>query len=169
MKYLEEQERAAADESAPFLAETVAWARANERRSSRVLLSVRIVISGTNPKTGIFFEAPGSTLVVNKHGALIRTLEGLRQGMRIIVTVPSRNQSVRARVVWTNSTVEGKYGIELETPCDLWGVQFPLETGDPVAAIRRTRPSTECLCWSLPLPPALRGDSLDSTSTGGLL
>lgn len=169
MTYLEEQEHTTIEESTTLPAQTMAWARTNERRSARVLFSVRIVVSGTNPKTGIPFQAPGNTLVVNQHGALIRTVEGLSEGMRIIVTVPSRNQSARARVVWTNSSVEGKYGIELETPCDLWGVQFPPETGNTVAAIRRMRPSTESLCWSLPLPTTPRGDSPDSTRTGSLI
>jgi hypothetical protein len=136
----------------------MAWARKNTRRSSRVLFSVRIVVSGTNPETGLFLEAPGNTLVVNQHGALIRTIEGLCQGMEIIVAVPSRHQSARARIVWTN-LVEGKYGIELETPCDLWGVQFPTETENAIAPIRPMRPSTESLCWSLPLPITPRGTS----------
>jgi hypothetical protein len=47
--------------------------------------------------------------------------------MEIVVTVPSGNESARARVVWVNSAEEGKYGIELESPSDLWGVHFPPE------------------------------------------
>lgn len=161
----EEQKQAKIDESTALPAQTVAWARTHRRRSARVLFSVRIVISGTNPETGVCFEAPGNTLVVNKHGALIQTIEGLSQGMQIIVTVPSVKQSAQARVVWANSTAEGRYGIELESPCNLWGVQFPPETENPVAAIRRMQQSTERLRWSLPFPITPRENSPDSTTT----
>ena len=130
MAHFAAQQPATIDENTSLPAQSMAWAHANQRRSSRLLLSVRIVVSGANRENGISFEASGNTLVVNKHGALIRTIEGLSQGMKILVTVPSRNQSVRARVVWSNPALEGKYGIEFESPCDLWGVCFPPEAED---------------------------------------
>jgi hypothetical protein len=107
-----ESKQATTEESTTFALQTMTGAYTNKRRSVRVLFPVRIVVSGTNPQTGVSFRALGTTLVVNKHGALIQTVEGLPEGMGISVTVPSRNQSARARIVWTDGTVEGKYGID---------------------------------------------------------
>jgi hypothetical protein len=129
MAYLEPEAQPAIDESGIFPSEPMAWARANERRSSRLLLSVRIVVSGTNPENGKDFEVAGKTLVVNKHGALIQTMGGLKRGMAILVTVPSRDQSAWAHIVWANPADEGKYGIEFETSQNVWGVHFPPDSG----------------------------------------
>ena len=95
------------------------------RRSSRIMLSVPILISGTQREDGSRFEAPGDTLVVNQHGALIRTDFGLAPGMNITVSVPCEGRSGRARVVWISPASKDKYGIELEAPYNLWGVEFP--------------------------------------------
>ena len=95
------------------------------RRSSRIPLVIRIVVAGIHPETGAHFEVVGETLVVNKHGALIRTIPGLRSGMRIRITVPTSGTSAGARVVWDSPESEGRYGIELETPVNLWGIFFP--------------------------------------------
>jgi len=96
------------------------------RRSSRISLVIRIVIAGILPETGALFQAVGETLVVNKHGALIRTVPGLKAGMRLCITVPSSGKSDGARIVWDSPQSEGRYGIELETPENLWDCFVPL-------------------------------------------
>ena len=95
------------------------------RRSSRIPLVIRIVVAGVDPATGVLFDAPGKTLIVNKHGALISTIPGLKAGMRICITVVSSGKSAGARVVWDTPQSEGRYGIELETPGNLWGIFAP--------------------------------------------
>ena|ERR1035437_7765524 len=95
------------------------------RRSSRIPLVIGIVVAGIHPETGAHFEAVGETLIVNKHGALISTIPGLQSGMRLYITVATNGKSVGARVVWDGARFEGRYGIELETPENLWKILFP--------------------------------------------
>jgi hypothetical protein len=94
--------------------------RLSNRRSSRISLEIQILVSGIHDETGIRFEAAGKTLVVNKHGALISTIPGLKAGMRLCITVASGGKSAWAKVVWDSARPEGRYGIELETPENLW-------------------------------------------------
>lgn len=94
------------------------------RRSSRIPLVIQIVVAGIHPETGVLFQAVGKTLVVNKHGALISTIPGLPSGMRLSVTVSTSGKSAWARVVWDCARSEGRYGIELETAENLWGIFF---------------------------------------------
>ena len=96
-----------------------------DRRSSRIPLVIRIVVAGIHPETRLYFQAVGNTLVVNRHGALISTIPGLQSGMRLNVTVVTNGKSVRARVIWDSARSEGRYGIELETPENLWKILFP--------------------------------------------
>jgi hypothetical protein len=93
-----------------------------DRRSSRVPLVIPISIAGIHPDTSVRFEALGKTLVVNRHGALISTISALMVGMRLCITVETSGKSVWARVVWDTAQNEGRYGIELDTPDNLWGI-----------------------------------------------
>jgi len=98
-----------------------------ERRSTRLLLSIPVIISGKRPQDGFMFEATADTLVVNKHGALIRTTVNISPGTKVNLAVLPRKQSVRGQVVWiTSESGEMKIGVELEPPANLWGVMFPL-------------------------------------------
>ena len=92
------------------------------RRSSRVPLVIPISIAGVHPDTGVRFEAFGETLVVNRHGALISAIPGLRFGMHLCITVETSGKSVWARVVWDAPEREGRYGVELEAPENPWGI-----------------------------------------------
>jgi len=95
------------------------------RRSSRISLVIQIVVAGVHPETGVLFQSIGKTLVVNKHGALISTIPGLQDGMRLCITVVTSGKSAAARVVWDGPRSEGRYGIELETPEDFWEIFVP--------------------------------------------
>jgi len=95
------------------------------RRSSRVPLEIQILVAGIHPETGVRFQAVGNTLVVNKHGALISTIPGLKAGMRLCITVANNGRSVGAHVVWDERRCEGRYGIELDAPENLWKIIFP--------------------------------------------
>ena len=87
-----------------------------------ISLEIQILVSGIHNETGIRFEAVGKTLVVNKHGALISTIPGLKAGMRLCITVANGGKSAWAKVVWDSAQSEGRYGIELETPENLWKI-----------------------------------------------
>ena len=95
------------------------------RRSSRIPLVIQILVAGKHPETGVLFQTAGKTLIVNKHGALISTIPGLKAGMRLCITVVASGKSAWAQVVWDSPQSEGRYGIELETPTNLWEIYFP--------------------------------------------
>jgi hypothetical protein len=95
------------------------------RRSSRIPLIIQILIAGIHPETGVLFEAAGKTLIVNKHGALISTIPGLRSEMRLCITVVTSGKSGGARVVWDSPQSEGRYGIELDNPGNFWEIFAP--------------------------------------------
>lgn len=95
------------------------------RRSSRIPLEIRIVVAGIHPETGACFQAVGKTLIVNKHGALISTIPGLQSGMRLSITVAASGKSAGARVAWDGARPEGRYGIELAPPGNLWEIPVP--------------------------------------------
>jgi hypothetical protein len=97
----------------------------NIRRSSRISLVIRILIAGIHPETGLRFQAMGQTLVVNKHGALISTIPGLQSGMRLCITVANSGKSAWARIIWDSARSEGRYGVELDTPENLWDIFVP--------------------------------------------
>jgi len=96
---------------------------AGQRRSSRVIIAVPIIVAGEDSSGP--FTASGETLVVNRQGARIKTGQRLVHGMEVEVTVPSRNLSQKARVVFVDEAHEGEYAVELSTPGNLWGVHFP--------------------------------------------
>jgi len=96
---------------------------AGQRRSSRVIIAVPIIIVGKDGSGP--FTASGETLVVNRESARIKTEQQLLLGMEVEITVPSRNLSRKARVVFVDEAHEGEYAVELTTPANLWGVHFP--------------------------------------------
>jgi len=93
------------------------------RRSTRVLLTLPVVISGID-ENGRPFETDGETISVNKHGARIRVKHLLRC-TEVRITIRSQQRSQQARVVYVDETHESEYGIELEKPENFWGVYFP--------------------------------------------
>ena len=95
------------------------------RRSSRVLLSVAITVSGKTLE-GENFVLHGRTLVVNKHGAKIRSAIILEPSMEVRVAMLAPYKWRLAQVVWANEQLN-EYGIQLEQPENFWGVYFPPE------------------------------------------
>jgi hypothetical protein len=93
------------------------------RRSTRVLLTIPVIVSGID-ENGRPFETDGETLCVNKHGALIRINHPLRC-KEIRITIRSQQRSQRARVVYVDEAHAGEFAIELERPENFWGVYFP--------------------------------------------
>ena len=100
----------------------------NERRSTRVEVEIPIIITSVKSK-GKFYEGPGVTLMVNKHGAKIVTLLRFNVGDYVRLTIPASTRSQLARVAWVDQTEPGmarvSFGIALEEPENFWGVYFP--------------------------------------------
>lgn len=99
-----------------------------QRRSTRVLVNIPLIVSGVNSR-GQTVTAAGETEVVNKHGAKIRVLEWLEKGMRLQVTLPTRKLTRSATVVWVDehdrTEAELEFGVELESAENFWGIYFP--------------------------------------------
>lgn len=89
------------------------------RRSTRVPLEISIEVEG---EIGV---VKGVTVVVNLHGALIRTAKPLRQDLRIRITAYLTGKTADARVVYVSLQNPLSCGIELETPQNIWGVSLP--------------------------------------------
>ena len=92
------------------------------RRSVRVLINIPLAISGTKAD-GTRVDGKAEAIVVNMHGAKIRTREQLTSGMRIRVALLSPYRFQMARVV--RQEAEEEFSIELEQAQNFWGVYFP--------------------------------------------
>jgi hypothetical protein len=90
------------------------------RRSTRIPRELSIEVdgrSGTLPFKGV-------TVVVNLHGALIRTVRPLEVGSTIYIRVLSGEEST-ARVIRQIPVNGLTYGVELTEPKNIWGVELP--------------------------------------------
>ena len=100
---------------------------ASQRRSQRILLSVRIQVSGKRA-TGESFSENATTLVVNAHGALLLLHEIVSESQLLHVQNISTGESVACRVVDINSGANGssEVGVEFSQPAPrFWRVSFP--------------------------------------------
>jgi hypothetical protein len=66
----------------------------------------------------------GVTVVVNLHGALIRTVKMVELGAKIQVTVYITGKTAMARVVYVSTESPLTIGIELDQPANIWGVSL---------------------------------------------
>jgi hypothetical protein len=98
----------------------------NRRRSTRVLVRIPLKLTGSDGN-GNSFEMSAETLMVNKHGARVRTPLPLTLGMELVVAVPASGRSQAAHVVWQHEDGLNQYGLALTSPENLWGITFPPE------------------------------------------
>jgi hypothetical protein len=91
------------------------------RRSTRVPLKVVIAIEGD----GGTQTCDGETIVINLHGALIASAQGLSAGMRVSIHVYVTDKRAAGRVVYIDPTNPLQCGIELDEPRNIWGVPLP--------------------------------------------
>jgi hypothetical protein len=104
--------------------ETPAFSGSTQRRSVRVLVTIPLILSGRRAD-GTRFEDTAETIIVNKHGAKIRTQEELTCGLQIRIAILSPYRFQMARVV--RQEAEGEFSIELEQAENFWRVYFPPE------------------------------------------
>lgn len=76
------------------------------------------------------FTCEGETMVVNLHGALISTTRTLQLGAKISLRVYLTDKRSKARVVYVDPGTPTRCGIELDQPCNIWGVPIPPEDWD---------------------------------------
>ena len=100
---------------------------ANERgrRSSRVLVSLALAVSGQK-SDGSHVSGAAETILVNRHGAKIRSTVPLEPKMEVRVAMLAPYKWRVGQVVWADSG-ESEYGIELFRPENFWGIYFPPE------------------------------------------
>src|SRR5208337_739830 len=101
---------------------------ADGRRSSRISLSLPIVIHGKDAQQKAFKEST-RTLIVNKHGAKFLTAQRLVIGAEILIENPTLRCVAKANVVWVSAkrNQDGlhKAGVQLTEAQNIWGLEFP--------------------------------------------
>ncbi len=98
---------------------TTAERRKDLRRSTRVPIQVRIQVHAT----GLVCDA--ETIVVNLHGALLRTTDHLEIGDHITLQVSLTGKSAAGRVVFADPEHGLHFGIALDVPENIWGISLP--------------------------------------------
>lgn len=105
----------------------------NQRRSQRVMLSLKILVGGGR-LDGKRFSEETVTSIVNAHGVLIFLAENVTLGQTLIVRNIKSNEQLQAEVVDIGAAYEGKteIGIEfIEAAPRFWRVAFPPEDWSP--------------------------------------
>src|SRR5260221_8690050 len=113
------------------------------RRSSRVLVSLALAVSGQK-SDGSHVSGAAETILVNRHGAKIRSTVPLEPKMEVRVAMLAPYKWRVGQVVWAD-TGEREYGIELYRPENFWGIYFPpedWELGVPPVTMVSSSPST---------------------------
>ena len=118
------------------------------RRSSRVLVTLPLAVSGQK-SDGSHVSGAAETILVNRHGARIRSSVPLEPSMEVRVAMLAPYKWRVGQVVWADNR-EKEYGIELSRPENFWGIYFPPED------------------WELGLPAVTVMSAQDASDTGGL-
>jgi len=99
----------------------------DNRRSTRLSLSIPIVISGKDIDQNEFKENT-RTLVVNKHGAKIVTGHQLAMGTEIAIENPALKTAAKATVAWVGPEYGSgelhQVGLQLFEARNVWGIEF---------------------------------------------
>ena len=106
---------------------------ATQRRSQRVLLSVRLAVSGKRTN-GTLFAEPTSTLIVNAHGGLILLKEVVTVGQVLTLKHFRTNEEISCTVanISPRAGAPAEVGIEFSKPsAAFWRVSFPPEDWTP--------------------------------------
>ena len=108
-------------------------APANQRRSQRIVLSVRLEVSGRR-KNGAAFAEDTATLIVSAHGGLLLLKEVVWAGQTLTLRNVMTTEEISCTVVDTNPVANGaaEVGIEFSEPNPkFWRVSFPPEDWTP--------------------------------------
>jgi hypothetical protein len=122
----------------------------NQRRSQRVMLGVRILVSGQR-ESGAAFAEDTVTVIVNAHGAMIQLRESVRRAQMLNVRNAATGEELVCKVVDVSAGSIGvpEVGVEFTEPNpQFWRVSFPPADWNPR--------SPEAKRLSLPPSPAPR-------------
>ncbi len=128
-------------------ASTPAAEGAGRRRSDRVMLSISIEVTATDP-TGLRFTESACTEMVSRHGASIVLSKPVSLEKPVLIGRPSINEEVGA-------TVLGQLGIRGASPVygiafssdvpNFWGISFPPPAADTEGLPRVLLMCNECV------------------------
>ncbi|MBI1984154.1 MAG: PilZ domain-containing protein [Acidobacteria bacterium] len=123
---------------------------AEKRRSDRLMLTVPLTIKGQDSK-GVRFVADARTVILNRHGASVRTKQPLQGGQIVRIANLVGRLEADFRVVGAISPPTdqgGEWGVEcVGSKENIWGIQFP-----PVAESMESKALLECRkCHSVAL------------------
>lgn len=90
-----------------------------------MLVSLPLAVSGQK-SDGSHVSGSAETILVNRHGARIRSTVRLEPRMEVRVAMLAPYKWRVGHVVWADSH-ESEYGIELHRPENFWGIYFPPE------------------------------------------
>lgn len=111
----------------------------NIRRSTRVFMRVRVVVSGKNATKRKFREAC-ETIVINAHGGLLYINQQVEIDGMVVLANPFTQEELECRIVYLgDATDKGqRVGVEFLTPAPhFWGVEFvPADWPVPPASVR---------------------------------
>lgn len=141
-----------------------------KRRSTRVKQAVPVIVTGSDA-LGRRFREHTVTASVNCHGCKILSKHYLLTGAKVELEVLSphpdgKPRKVGARVAWTERpkslTDPFQVGVELDTPGNIWGLEFPPEDWFPFPGDEPpVKPAAETAAR-----PALRVIERPAPSTG---
>jgi hypothetical protein len=98
------------------------------RRSTRLSISIQVVISGVDAKGNRFNES-ARTLNVNKHGGMIATTHPLALGTEVLIENRALGAAAKARVVRMDEKESSEdlhnVALELLEAQNIWGIAFP--------------------------------------------
>jgi hypothetical protein len=102
------------------------------RRSSRVAMRLKVVVSGLNTQSQSF-EEKTETVEVSKYGAKIKISEELKVGALLSLARPDADRESKFRVAYQAppdpETGRRETGVEFLGVDTFWGVQFPPDRG----------------------------------------
>lgn len=97
------------------------------RRSQRVLLSLPVLVQGSDADSNFFQEA-SATVVVNAHGALLPLARQVQRGQKLKLTNRTTNEEQECIVAYLGIARGGKteVGLEFTHPAPgFWRIDFP--------------------------------------------
>jgi hypothetical protein len=99
----------------------------NQRRSERVLLQLRVIVTAEiEPARPVRFDA--FTLVVNAHGGLLEMAMKARKGQKLLLANPSAGLAESATVVSVKGARDGGFAVAFEfdkASPHFWPIGFP--------------------------------------------
>ena len=104
-----------------------------QRRSQRILLVIRVIVTGEKPD-GQKFSETAYTQVVNAHGGLLSIKQEMTPGQTVALQHGKTGEKISCKVIEVNARPEGVFevGIGFNQPSPhFWRVSFPPEDWSP--------------------------------------